>query len=268
LRGAQYAAAAPVVEQVLADGNAPVEVQVAALQSIASFDDPQVASGVLKHWKSYSPEARVKAVGALLAKKERVPALLNAIEGGQVEQAAVDVGSRSRLLESTETEIANRARKLFGAGGGDRAKVIAQFRDVLNMQGDEERGKLAFGEHCGRCHTPRRQGGRVGPDLSGINNKTKEELLEAILNPSQAIESRYVNYVVTTKDGRMYDGVLAGETPGSITLRGGAEEDVTLLRPAITEIRASSISLMPEDLENGMSKQALADIIAYLRGGL
>jgi putative heme-binding domain-containing protein len=116
---------------------------------------------------------------------------------------------------------------------------------------------------------PRRAGGRVGPDLSGINNKTKEELLTSILNPSFAIEPRFVNYIVTTKDGRMYDGVIANETPGSIALRGGSEDgDQTVLRKNIAEIRASSVSLMPEDLEQSLSKQDLADVITYLRGGL
>jgi putative heme-binding domain-containing protein len=108
----------------------------------------------------------------------------------------------------------------------------------------------------------------VGPDLSGINMKSREELLTAILDPSAAIEARFVNYLVTTKDGRMYDGVLANETPGAITLRGGSEEDVTILRTNITEIRASTISLMPEDIEKTLSKQDMADVIAYLRGGL
>jgi putative heme-binding domain-containing protein len=105
--------------------------------------------------------------------------------------------------------------------------------------------------------------------LSGINNKTKEELLTSILNPSFAIEPRFVNYIVTTKDGRMHDGVIANETPGAIALRGGSEEgDETVLRKNIAEIRASSVSLMPEDLEKSLSKQDLADVITYLRGGL
>jgi putative heme-binding domain-containing protein len=116
---------------------------------------------------------------------------------------------------------------------------------------------------------PRSQGGRVGPDLSGVNNKTKEELLTSILNPSYAIESRYVNYVVTTQDGRMLDGVIVSETPGSITLRGGtAEEDISVLRGNIAEVRASSISLMPDELEKSVNRQGLADVIAYLRSGL
>src|SRR4029077_19330792 len=132
----------------------------------------------------------------------------------------------------------------------------------------EGRGTLVFDNNCARCHMPRLQGGRVGPDLSGVNNKTKEELLTSILNPSYAIEPHYVHYVVTTKDGEIHDGVIAGETPGAITLRGGTEGDETILRQNVANVRASTVSLMPEGLEQSMSRQDVADVIAYLRAGL
>jgi putative heme-binding domain-containing protein len=134
------------------------------------------------------------------------------------------------------------------------------------LKGNAAKGKDYFEDACARCHSPRREGGRVGPDLAGINNKTREELLEAILNPSASIEPRYVNYIVTTSDNRTFDGVLASETAGAITLRGGTEDDVTILRSRIRDIRSSSISLMPENLEEGLSRQGIADLIAFLRG--
>jgi putative membrane-bound dehydrogenase-like protein len=267
LRGAQPAVALPLLARVL-DSNPPAEVQTAAVLSLSSFDDPKVGPALLRHWRAYSPEARTKAVGALLAQKSRVPLLLDAIEKQQVELAMIEVGARNRLLESSDRAIVERARKIFQSVGGDRAKVVAKFKDVLDLQGDARAGKTTFDENCARCHLPRKQGGRVGPDLSGINVKSKDELLEAILNPSAAIEPRFVNYLVTTKDGRMYDGVLSSETAGALTLRGGSEEDVTILRANISEIRASTISLMPEDIEKSMKKQDIANVISYLRGGL
>ena len=186
-----------------------------------------------------------------------------------MERSALDAGARSHLYDIPDPAIQKQARALLESTNSDRGKVVASYHDVVAMQGDVTRGKKAFEQTCARCHMPRKQGGRVGPDLSGINNKTKEELLTSILNPSFAIEPRFVNYIVTTKDGRMYDGVIANETPGSITLRGGSEDgDETVLRQNVSEIRASSVSLMPEDLEKSLSKQDLADVIAYLRGGL
>jgi len=218
----------------------------------------------LRYWRGYSPPARVKAIAALLSVQPRVPVLLKALEDGQVEASALDVAARTRLLEQGD-----RARRVLQNQTGDRAKVVEAYRDVLNLTGDVARGKKLFDENCAKCHMPRKQGGRVGPDLSGINNKTKEELLTSILNPSYAIEPQFTHYIVTTKDGHVHDGVLAQETPAVITLRGGTEEgDETLLRANIQEIRASSISLMPEELEKSLSHQGLADVIAYLRGGL
>ena len=265
LRGGRYATVAPVLKQVLA-AHPPQEVEAAAIDSLAAFNDPGVPETLLGGWKAFGPEARRHVIAAMLGRRDRVPVLLKSIEERRIESSAVEVAARARLMESSDPSIAERAHKLFQ--GGDRQKAVDAYRPVLSMKGNVEHGKKVFEETCGKCHMPRKQGGRVGPDLSGINNKTKEELLTSILNPSYAIEPRYVNYTVTTKDGSMYDGVLAGETPGAITLRGGAEDDVTILRVNIAEIRASSISLMPDDLEESLSRQDLADVIAYLRGGL
>ena len=268
LRGGHFDAVAPVLQQVL-QTHPTAEVEAAAVDSLAAFDEPATGKIILDNWRAYSPPARKHAVDALLAQKNRVPLLLKAIESGQVERSALDTGARSLLYDNPDPAIAGKSRALLESTNSDRAKVVASYHDAVAMQGDVARGKKAFEENCARCHMPRRQGGRVGPDLSGINNKTKEELLTSILNPSYAIEPRFVNYIVTTRDGRMHDGIIANETPGAITLRGGSEEgDETVLRKNIAEIRASSVSLMPEELEKSLSKQDLADVIAYLRGGL
>ena len=250
LRGGRFEAVAPVLEKVLST-HPPAEVEAAAVDSLAAFDEPAAGSMILSNWRSYSPEARKHAVAAMLAQKNRVPLLLTAIERGQVERSAVDASARGASCMTVRMPaIAKKARQFLESTNSSRDAVIANYREALNLKGDVGRGKKSFEDNCAKCHMPRRQGGRVGPDLSGINNKTKEELLTSILNPSYAIEPRFVNYVVTTTDGRMFDGVIANETPGAITLRGGSEEgDETILRKNIAEIRASSVSLMPEDLE-------------------
>ncbi|HLJ12914.1 MAG TPA: PVC-type heme-binding CxxCH protein [Bryobacteraceae bacterium] len=269
LRGGHFGTVAPVLEKILQSHPTP-DIEAAAVDSLSAFDEPAAGKVILENWRGYSPTAREHAVDALVAQQNRVPMLLKAIEDGQVEPSAVSGSARARLYDETDPAIVKKAHALLESSNSDRAKVVLAYRDVLNLQGNAARGKPLFEKTCGRCHLPRRQGGRVGPDLSGINNKTKEELLTSILNPSYAIEPRFVNYIITTKDGRMYDGVIANETPGSITLRGGSEDgsDETVLRRNIAEIRASTVSLMPENLEEKLSKQDIADIIAYLRGGL
>ena len=268
LRGGRFDAVAPVLEAVI-ESHAPPEVEGAAVDALAAFDEAAVGRIILAHWRGYGPAGRKEAVSAMLAQRDRIPLLLAAVEKGEVERAALDAAARSHLYDDADPAIAAKARSLLESSGNDRAKVVASYRDVAGMAGDVARGKKLFEENCARCHEPRRQGGRVGPDLSGINNKTKEELITSILNPSYAIEARFVNYIVTTKDGRMHDGVIANETTWAITLRGGLEEgDETVLRKNVAAIRASSVSLMPDGLEDNLGRQGLADVIAYLRGGL
>jgi putative heme-binding domain-containing protein len=71
---------------------------------------------------------------------------------------------------------------------------------------------------------------------------------------------------VTTRDGRILDGLIVSESPGTITLRSSNAEDETILRRNVVEIRTSSVSLMPEGLEKDMNPQDLADVIAFLQG--
>ena len=267
LRSGPYSSVGPVLRKIL-ESHAPAELQVATIDSLAAFDEPAIAPILISTFKSLSPEARKKAVDALVKRRERVPDLVKALEEQQVELSAIDTAVRARLLEDSDPAIAQRASRLFQNPSSDRLKLMESYRDVLKMTGDRERGKKIFEDKCAKCHMQRRQGGRVGPDLSGVSNKTQDELLTSILNPSYAVEPRFVNYLVRTKDGSLHDGIIVNETPGTITLRGGSEEgDETILRENIATIRASSISLMPDDLEKSMTHQGLADVINYLRAG-
>jgi putative heme-binding domain-containing protein len=195
--------------------------------------------------------------------------LLQAIQDGKLDRSALDGSVISHLYENPDPAIVAKSRALLNGGNGNRDQVIARYQGVVTMPGNAFQGKILFQANCARCHMPRIQGGRVGPDLSGINNKTKEELLTDILNPSYAIEPTYINHVATTKDGYIYDGIISNETPGAITLRSGSESgDQTLLRSNVAEIRSSAVSLMPEGFEKTLKEQDIANIISYLRGGL
>jgi putative membrane-bound dehydrogenase-like protein len=248
LRGGRYKTVSPTLDHILQSMPLP-DVETAVIDALASYSDP--------------------AVEALVAHRDRAPLLLTAIENGKVKPAALDPSVRSRLFENPDHMVVEKSRKLLASTSTDRAKLTSDYQDVLIMHGNPVKGNSLFAGNCGRCHLSRLGGGRVGPDLSGINNKTKEELLTDILNPNYAIEPRYINHILTTKNGYIYGGVIANETPGLVTMQSGsADQDHTVLRKNIASIESSNISLMPEGFESSLSKQDIADIIAYLRGGL
>jgi putative membrane-bound dehydrogenase-like protein len=266
LRGGQFVTVAPILKNLL-DAQDQPELQIAAVDSLASFDDAGIAETLLGAWPRYSPDVRAKVLTALLGERERMKTLMKAMEAGQVERTMFDPAMQAKLYDHPDKAVANRARAFFKQETDERTAAVAAYRDAIHLPGDVNRGRDLYASTCAKCHSPQNGRPRIGADLSGINNKTKEELLNSIMNPSAAIEPRFVNYIITTKDGRIQDGILANETAGTITLR-NTDGDFTILRTNIAEIRASSLSLMPDGFEKSLSKQQVADIIAYLRGGL
>jgi len=146
----------------------------------------------------------------------------------------------------------------------NRAAVIAAYKPALQLTPDVAHGKQIFDDTCAKCHRPRKDGVRVGPELEKIEHRSPEELLESLLNPSARIDAKFTNYIVRTLDGDVEDGLLAAESAESVTLRDN-EHDLVIPRSRIANIRASKVSLMPEDIEKGLSRQAVADLIAYIR---
>jgi putative heme-binding domain-containing protein len=124
---------------------------------------------------------------------------------------------------------------------------------------------LVFDKNCAQCHAFRSHGNAVGPNLGEFAGKSVADFVTAILDPNAAINPNYVAYNVETKDGRSLSGVVRGETASGLTLVQGGGAQETILRSDLQEIRASQLSLMPEGLEQAMSPQDVADLIAWIK---
>jgi putative heme-binding domain-containing protein len=70
-----------------------------------------------------------------------------------------------------------------------------------------------------------------------------------------------------TKDGRALYGVIASETATTLVLAQPGGNRETVLRTDIASLTSAERSLMPEGLEQSITPQQMADLIAYLKGG-
>jgi len=266
LRAGTFEQVAPVLEPLLGSP-AAAELHLAALDTLAAFDEEAAAVVAMAGWGGYSPAVRTRATALLLGSKSGAALLLDRVESGAAAPSSVDPVAKIRLRQFPDAAISARAEQLFAQQSGGRAAVVDAHQDVLELTGNAEQGKPAFEKACAKCHVRQGERARLGPDLSGINNKTDEELLAHILDPSFEIAVNYTNYIIVARDGRILDGLLAGETADTVTLR-GEYENRTIRRDEIEEMRASAVSLMPDGLEEDLSKQDLANVIAYLQAGL
>jgi len=71
-------------------------------------------------------------------------------------------------------------------------------------------------------------------------------------------------YQVTTRRGQVLSGLIAAETAASITLKRGEGPRTRCCGRRSTRSSPPASPLMPDGLEMQISKQEMADLIAYL----
>jgi putative heme-binding domain-containing protein len=135
-----------------------------------------------------------------------------------------------------------------------------------DFQGDAAAGRKVFENEgtCAACHS---LGGpkKLGPDLSAIGEKFgKQGLLDALVNPSEAIAPEYQVWVYATKNRGEVSGLIASDTPDAVVINTGAEEQVRLAPADVVSKRPYRASMMPEGLLNNLAPQQVADLLEFL----
>jgi putative membrane-bound dehydrogenase-like protein len=243
----------------------PAALQAAAAAKLSTISGDEAVKALLGGWSGYSPTLRSRVLDLLLSRASGTKTVLDAIEHNTIPAAQIDAPRRQRLLKDKSPAIRERAAKLFAAAiNPDRQKVLDAYQDVLKLPGGAGRGRAVFTKSCSTCHRLGGIGSEVGPDLAQLQTKTPAYLLQEILDPNRNVDSRYVEYRATTKAGQVFNGVIAAETATSVTLRVAQGRDQVLLRSEIDELESTGRSLMPEGFEKDLSRQDLADVMAFI----
>jgi putative membrane-bound dehydrogenase-like protein len=245
------------------------EIKVAAVRALAQMRDPAAATSLVTgaRWQTFTPQIREVILTTFLAEDRLMSVLLDAIDRGDIGASALGPSRWQRLSGHRNASIRERAAALHSAAdAGSPVKVYERrLPDVIARTGDTESGAALFTKYCSACHTFDGAGGRVGPDLSSVRNQPADALLLHIVVPDFEIAPGFAAYTVQTRDGRTIFGRLESEAPGSITLRDAAGQSQTILRVDVNSVTAATSSLMPAGLDQMMSSQDLADLIAYLK---
>ena len=266
LRKADPQAARDVIALVTA--KTPPDLASGLIAAAATSDAPEVGTALVDAMGPMTPTARQASILALLGKTDWTNALVGGIEAGKVPMSLLTLSQSQALAAHPDRAIAERARALLAKGGGlpdpDREKVIQALSPIVLKGGDASRGKEVFKKECAKCHTHSGEGGKVGPDLTGMAAHPKSELLVHILDPSRSVEGNFLQYTVATRDGRVLNGLLAGETKTSVDLLDAEGKKQTILREDIEDLASSKKSLMPEGFEKSVPPEGLADLLQFL----
>src|SRR5207247_3835270 len=90
-------------------------------------------------------------------------------------------------------------------------------------------------------------------------------LLEAIVYPSASFVRSDEPMVVVTKAGEEQSGVLRKDGPDEVVLATGPDTEARIPRGEIAEMHPGTVSVMPQGLDEQLSRQELADLVAFLK---
>jgi len=105
-----------------------------------------------------------------------------------------------------------------------------------------EAGRTAFRQTgCNQCHRFAGEGGSVGPDLTGVQQRlSARDLLESILLPSKIITEGFAMTDIETKSGDSITGRVESENEREIVIRPPLAPDAVTIRKS--DLRRRTLS--------------------------
>ncbi|GAA4237071.1 c-type cytochrome [Postechiella marina] len=270
----------------------------AALKALGNLNFKSIESAVQLGMKNKGQNVRSTAI-ALIKKlnisKERLPEVIEPIfKYGTINDQQTMLNTLGELpVENTEhifKSLINKAKNkkisksitldLIEAVEKTKSKTLItklssiressdfteSYKDVL-YGGNARKGRQIFHKNstaqCVRCHVVAGGGGKVGPNLDNIGNTlTREQLLEALIEPSKRLAPGFGNVVLTLDDGQVVTGVLAEEKAHELIITTSEAEplDIPISRIKKRENMPSSMPPMGKLIK----KRELRDVIQYL----
>ena len=195
-------------------------------------------------------------------------ALVNALKGADDRLDNLSEQDLQKLFASFPGSVQTQAEPLMAAlkeRHADRLSKLEQMESNL-AKGDVGEGrKLFFGKAaCSTCHSVGPDGGEFGPDLTNIGEiRSRHDILEAIIYPDASFAREYETYKVVTKNNT-YTGVIAEQLADAIVVTIGPAPGIRIPRAEITSIEPHHVSMMPPGLDQQLTPEEMADLIAFM----
>jgi len=144
-----------------------------------------------------------------------------------------------------------------------RLKVIDYYLPALDLKGKAYRGKETFRERCAFCHKATHRGHAFGPNISTLKEKGKVYIMTNLIDPNLLVLPGFEAHEVETKN-ELLRGIVTERTDELLTLKLPLGQIQRIPSAEIISLKALEKSMMPENLDSGLSHQDMADLLEYL----
>jgi putative heme-binding domain-containing protein len=278
---------------------------LAALPADALNSDSEVFGFLLAHIQPTQPAGIRSTATRIIAQSKWEPAQRELLADAMAQVGPLDAGKLLPVFGAAPTEALGQrllsalsnSPALFSLQPQALSAVFAKFPASLQPQaeallaklsldtaaqkqrldtivaelpeGDLRRGSEVFNSAkaaCVVCHSMGFLGSKFGPDLTAVGQaRSARDLLESIVFPSASFVRSFEPVTVRTNTGAEIYGILRSETDDAITLGLAPETNQRIPRSEVAEITPGTVSLMPPGIDQVLTRQELADLVAFLK---
>ena len=243
-------------------------VRTAALGMLNEIDVskeslPGIVGPIFRQGTLQEQQEMLRVLGAMDTEKS-APVLQDLI--GRALGKKLSPGITLDLLEAVDSTRADKLIAMAEPLRSSGATGVAAYQETL-LGGNARRGRNVFMTHataqCTRCHVLGGPGSDVGPSLGAIGDKlTREQLLEALIEPSARISPGYGMVTLTLTDGQTVSGTLTEERDDALVLKTSDAEPLVIAVSRISK-RENMPSSMPP-MGTLLTKREIRDVIEFL----
>jgi quinoprotein glucose dehydrogenase len=265
LHDLKYADMESAMKKGMTDADADVRTSALALVSSVNMSKEtlsDISKTIFEKGSVKEQQQMLRVLGGLpVAKTETIfEGLIGKMASKELSNSlALDLGE---AVDSTKSgTLISKMAPLRSAG-----VTAADYQEAL-FGGNAQLGRRYFltssqGE-CSRCHSIGGQGGTVGPSLSKIGATLKrEQILQALIEPSARLSPGFGMVVLTLKDGQTAAGILTEENDHELVLKTSEAEPLKIPVSRIAK-RDNVPSSMPP-MGSIMSKREIRDVVEFL----
>ncbi|HEY6226695.1 MAG TPA: PVC-type heme-binding CxxCH protein, partial [Verrucomicrobiae bacterium] len=144
----------------------PQSVQLAALSTLGHFTNAKVGPALISAWPTLPLRLRTETITVLLARTDRVIALLNAINAGTLGATDLTTTQTKFVRNHSDKSVRELAAKVLPIHPvNSRQQAIDSLLPAIDLKGDPVHGKKIYEERCISCHRLGGEGHALGPDL-------------------------------------------------------------------------------------------------------
>ncbi|MBK8504874.1 MAG: c-type cytochrome [Saprospiraceae bacterium] len=268
-----HPAAVPVLLEVIENQRSPLGLKQSALMTLRSYHSSEIGTRIAAAYPDKlraDPDVREAALTLLTSDPDWAKGLLRMIDSSrQIAKSDIPAYLVLPLTFLGDSALSVKIEHIWpDMAESSRLDNEKDFKRIVSLvkegKGIRNQGREVFAKHCGACHKIEGNGSDIGPDLGAYDNRNIQDLLYNIVYPNADIREGYVNYLVTTKDGKSWIGTIQSRQGDLVELRTSSGQLIKIAQENMNEMEAIERSLMPEGLLRNLTNQEIQDLFTFM----